>query len=235
MLPAPLLHLRRLAKPQAPPPLCDLLKLRPRSQRKTRQSRQTLHPRRRCRHPRMVPAAKTMSPHPCPPLPPPPLHHLLLLLRPRLLCLLVQAHSFPRRQLQQKQVFSLRHSPLHYRPNLLLRFPHAALSARRHFTRRRLCPRCLYRRCCWETLRIVQRRPPLLRGHPGRRRNSAPDRHSLTFLYRPRCSEGTPPPRSCRSARLLCHPNQLLKRDQRFAVHGTVNANTPKVTGVNAV
>lgn len=168
-------------------------------------------------------------------LPPPlPLLHLLpfsLLL----LCHPVQPARFHRRHLKQKQLFSLLHPQAHPRPSHQLRFLRAAPSARPRSTRPRLCPPCLYRLHCWETLRTVQRSPLLLRGHLGRRRKFAAGHHSSTFPYRPPWPEVTPLPHSPPSASLHRYPSQPLRRDQRFAARDMASANIPRATGGNAV
>lgn len=180
----------------------------------------------------MLPAAKIRLLHHYLPLRP-PLQHLLLR-SPLLLCHLVQPTRLHHRHLRQKPVFSLLHPQTHPRPNRQLRFPHAAPSARPRSTRRQLCLPCLYHLHCWETLRTVQRSPPLLIGYLRRKRKFATGRHSSTFRYRPPCPEVTPHPHSPPSGRLHCYPSQPLKRDQRFAARVTASANTPRVTGENA-
>lgn len=165
------------------------------------------------------------------PLPPPLLH----LPCPLLPCHQLQPPRLHRHRLRQKQAFSLLHPQPHPRRNHLLRFLHAALSARSRSTRRRLCLSCLYHLHCWETLRTVQRSPPLLRGHLGRRRKSAAGHRSLTFLYHPPCLEATRHPLSSPSTRPHRYPWQSLRRDQRFAARDMVSANIPRATGANAV
>lgn len=170
------------------------------------------------------------------PLPPP----LLPLLSPLLPSHPLQPPRFHRHRLRLKQVFSLLlfsllHPQPHPRLNRQFRFLHAALSARSRSTRRRRSLSCLYRLLCWETLRTVQRSPPLLRGHLGRRRKFAAGHHSSTFLYRPPYLEVTPHRRSSPYTRPRRYPRQSLRRDQRFAVRDMVSANIPRATGANAV
>lgn len=169
--------------------------------------------------------AKIRLLHLCLPLPPPLRHRLLLshLLPGHL----VQPPKLHHRHLRQKQVFSLPRPQTHPRPNRQLRFLHAAPSARPRSIRRRLCLPCLYHLHCWETLRTVQRSPPLLRGHLERRRKFAADHHSSTFRCHPHCPEVTPHPHSLPFARFHRYPSQPLRRDQRFAARDMVSANIP--------
>lgn len=224
-----LLRRHRHVNLQAPPPPCGLLKPRLPSQKETRQQ-QNLCPHHLCRYPRILPVVKIRLLHLYLPLPPPLLH----LLSPLLLCHPLQPSRFHHCHLRQKQLSSLLHPQPHPRPHRQLRFLHAALSARSRSTRRRLFLSCLYHPHCWETLRTVQRSPPLLRGHPGRRRKSAAGHHSPTFLYRPPYLEVTRHPHSSPSTRPHRYPRQSSRRDQRFAARAMVSANIPRATGANA-
>lgn len=227
----PLLY--RHAKRQVPPPPRGWLKLRLHSQKETQRQQQKLSPHHLRSYHRTLPVAKIKLLHVNHLLPPPPQH--LLLLSPLLLCHPVQPPWFHHCHLRQKQIFSLLHPQPHPRPSRLLRFLHAAPSDRHRSTRRRLCLPCLYHPYCWETLRTVQRSPPILRGLPGKRRKFAAGHHSLISLYRPPCMELSLHPHSHLSARLHRYPSQPLRRDQRFAAPDMVSANIPRVTGANAV
>lgn len=221
------------AKQQVPPPLHGRLKLMLHSLKETRLQQLKLSPLHLRSYHRTLPAVKIRLLHLYLPLP--PLLQHLLLLSPLLLCHPLQPPWFHRRHLRQKQIFSLLHPQPHPRPSRQLRFLHAAPSDRPRSTRRRLCLPCLYHPYCWETLRTVQRSPPILRGLPGKRRKFAAGHHSSISLYRPPCTELTPHPHSHLSARLHRYPSQPLRRDQRFAAPDTVSANIPRVTGANAV
>lgn len=129
--------------------LHGLLRLKLYSQKETRQQRQNLCPHHPHSYPRTYPVGKIKLLHPLPLLPPSHLH----LLNPLLLCHLVQPPRFHHHRHLRQKVFSLLHPPPHPRLNHQLLFPHEAPSARLRFTRRRLCPPCLYHPHCLEMLR----------------------------------------------------------------------------------